>query len=126
MNILTSAEATSFFPNWVLILCLISLLVFVAVLFWALNRQIRKCEKLSDELHLLKKHSGELNLLLEFVADLGKINYISGIYQPYNAAVDPSPPAVYKFALARSEEIAPEERNEYLKNYQNLRIMIRF
>ncbi|MBO5923032.1 MAG: PAS domain-containing protein, partial [Lentisphaeria bacterium] len=96
-------------------------LIFTAIILTLLQllfKQIRKNNELSDELQTRKNQYDELKLLLDCVADQGKINYITGFFNDDPACRAPENNPVYKFALTRSESLAAEKKEEYLQVYR--------
>ena len=104
VNLLTAA----------VVLCILQAAALV-FLFYLLNRLKRKKTELALDLQSLKTHADELNLLLNYIADLGKINYISGRQDSKSPDAHP----VFKFIQVRSESMLPENKEEYLTQYRN-------
>ena len=86
----------------------------IFVLLFFLLRQQRKNQAVTGQLQHLKNQIEDLQLLLDYVADRGKITYISGV-----ADNDPENNPVYKFAENRSEAMTREQREEYLQVYRD-------
>ena len=111
------SEQKSSFPAVVILALLILQFVLILFLLCIFFRQMRKISAQTQEIQSLKNHIDKLQVLLDCVADLGKISYFSGI-------LDNQPPGsvkntqAYKFAIARSESLSPEDKKEYLKKYQ--------
>lgn len=114
--VLISGQKSSF-PAAVLIVILIMQCLIIVFLLYALFRQMRKESAQKQELQSLKNHTDKLQTILNCIADLGKISYFSGV-------LDNQPPGyventqAYKFAIARSESLSPDDKEEYLQKYQ--------
>ena len=114
--VLISGQKSSF-PAAVLIVILITQCLIIVFLLYALFRQMRKESAQKQELQSLKNHTDKLQTILNCIADLGKISYFSGV-------LDNQPPGyventqAYKFAIARSESLSPDDKEEYLQKYQ--------
>ena len=105
-------------PSWLLRLLVILCVLQAAALIFSvclLNRQKRKKREISQDLTSLKNHADELNSMLNYIADLGKINYISGTMNTKSPEEQP----VFKFIQNRSESMLPETKKEYLTQYRN-------
>ena len=90
----------------------------ILTLIILLCRQIRKNKDLSEKLQTGKNQTEELKQLLDCVADQGKINDVSGIFTDDPESNSPENNQVYKFAAIRSESLASDKKEEYLKMYR--------
>jgi PAS domain-containing protein len=98
-------------------LLIVCSILFTAAIVFALIllffKQARKTAAASVEIEQLKNQLKEMQLLLDCVADQGKISYVSGVLSEV-----PENNPVYRFAAIRSESLAPEKKEDFLKSYR--------
>lgn len=107
------SSPSSFFLMAVIVLCVLQTAA-LAVLFSAFRKRKHRQDDLSRNLQLLKNQVAEMDFLLKYIADLGKITYISGRMYAETPEADP----LFKFILHRSESLLPEDKEEYLNQYR--------
>lgn len=114
-NIVFPLDSSAAF--WVIILIAAFAVTLLTALFITV-RLWRKNSELSAELQSLKNHTTELNLLLDCVADLGKLDYYSGFFDDTPGVKTPDNTPALKIAENRSELLVPAEREKYLTLYR--------